>query len=96
MNYTFDENEDANEPNQGEDVSESVDNYEDNKFDESSNEEVGLNVVLKGTLETGNSSETDNLSQMSFLSSVKLQPMISNKMSSSLRKGKTKRLYLIN
>ena len=52
MNFTF-ENEDANEPNQSEDVSESVDNYEDKEFDESSDEEVGLNVVLKGTYRNG-------------------------------------------
>ena len=30
---------------ESEDVSKSVDNYEDNEFDESSDEEVGLNVV---------------------------------------------------
>ena len=49
MNFTFDENEDANEPIQSEDVIESVDNYEDNEFDESSDEEVGLNVVTDET-----------------------------------------------
>ena len=53
LNFTF-QNEEANESNQSEDVSESVDNYEDNEFDESSYDEVGLNEVLKGTLETGN------------------------------------------
>ena len=31
--------------------------YEDNEFDESSDEEVELNVVFKGTLETENSSD---------------------------------------
>ena len=57
------------QPNQSEDVSESVDNYEDKEFDESSDEEVGLNVVLKGTLETVNSS-TGYPSRTSFPSLV--------------------------
>ena len=30
------------------DVSESVENYEDNEFDEISDEEMGLNVILSG------------------------------------------------
>ena len=56
--------------NQSEDASESVDNYEDNEFNESSDEEVGLNAVFKGTLETENSSDTGYPSRTSFPSLV--------------------------
>ena len=57
-----------------EDVGESVDNYEDNEFDENRKRQWrgGARCSLKGTLETGNSSETDNPSQTSSpVSSVK-------------------------
>ena len=46
--------------------------YEDNEFDESSDEEVGLNVVFKCRLETENSSYTGYLSRTSFPSRVKM------------------------
>ena len=68
LNFTF-ENEDLNAPSQSEDVSESVDNYEDNEFDESSYEEVGLNFKRR-RLETAYSSETGYPSRTSFPSLV--------------------------